>query len=85
MAERIERPRGGVLPERHEATKYAHAKVCRRCGQDWPCTFARGVPISDRWVDEEPVTLAFLEEPPLPPDERVRLAWSARTAMVCQS
>jgi len=50
---KVERPGGGALPAEHTATRYAYAQVCRRCGQDWPCTFFRGVPLPERWVDDE--------------------------------
>lgn len=29
-----------TLPDNHIPTVYARAKVCARCGQDWPCQSA---------------------------------------------
>lgn len=75
MGKPVDKPGAPPLVLGHEATRYAHALVCRRCGQDWPCTFYRGVPIRDRWVDDE------IPPPPPPPPrsltpaEQIRLAW----------
>ena len=71
---KVGRPGGGALPEEHAPARYAYARVCRRCGQDWPCTFELGLPIRDRYSNEEEeaaVAAAVLTAP-----QAIRAAWA---------
>ncbi len=39
-----------TLPNNHMPTVYARAKVCARCGQDWPCQSAvQGTGVDVSW------------------------------------
>lgn len=73
---KVERPRGGSLPEEHSPARYANARVCRRCGQSWPCTFELGVDLPDSRYANEAEEIAVAEAILTAP-QAIRAAWAA--------